>query len=74
MEIEAKYKKDFELLNNLWQLLKPLVMDENEYKKIMSESFKIFMFLDKSEKKFTEEWWNVATKDFLQYPEKFKET
>ena len=61
----------FEILNNLWLLVKPYVKDEKPYKQIMTDTFNM-MVKDRGER-YTDEWWKSVV-DTLNYPEKYKGT
>ena len=70
--MKAKYKSEFELINNsLWLLLKPYVEDDKLYKKIMSEVFNIYIEKDQDKNKFSDEWFD-SLRDLYNVPEKYK--
>lgn len=70
--MDAKYKDQFELINNsLWLLIKPYAKDDKKYKNIMSELFKNYMECDKTKAKFTDEWWEQVGKIY-DIPEKHR--
>lgn len=66
-------KDKFEIMNTLWNLIKPYASQEDEktYKTIMSDEFK-FMAATKGEI-HSDEWWE-SRKGFCDYPEKYRET
>lgn len=70
--MDAKYKDQFEMLNNsLWLLIKGYLEDIEPYKAAMSELFKLYIECDKAPKKFSDEWWNGSRK-IIDCPDRYK--
>lgn len=75
MELSNRHKAQFELMNNsLWLLIKGYVKDESVYKKIMSDLFFKFVEYDLKDDKLADSWWEIVNKDFMVYPEGYKDT
>lgn len=68
-------KARHELLNeSLWLLLKKYIKDNESYKKVIMDLFKMYVGYDNSDKKFSDEWWEEVINKFQDYPEKYKKT
>ena len=65
----AEQQTKFNILNEAWATLEPHIKVKDVYKKIMSDLFK--MFFKKRGEQFTDEWWQNAGNEFLDYPKKY---
>lgn len=70
-----KQRGHFELINeSVWLLLKKYVKDDEIYKQIMKDVFRLYVKFDNADNKLSDTWWEEVIQKFKDYPEKYKDT